>query len=278
MSTDTRSESALRERVRIIIFEADTTAGKAFDIALLWAIGTSVLIVMLESIEDVRRGWGDWLEVGEWVFTILFSIEYGVRLWSVGAPLRYARSFYGVVDLLSITPAYLGLFFAGAHSLTIIRSLRLLRIFRVLKLAQFMGEAHVLVTALIRSRRKILVFLGAITVAVFIIGSVMYLVEGPEHGFTSIPRGVYWAIVTLTTVGYGDIHPHTPLGQALAALVMILGYAVIAVPTGIVSVELNEAMHGDHRACPDCGEQGHELDSRYCRYCGTRLDDPVRRS
>lgn len=272
--THTHTGNALRTRLRVIIFEAETTAGRAFDVALLWAIGMSILIVMLDSMEEARQTYGDWLAAGEWTFTILFSLEYAIRLWVVRSPFAYARSFYGIVDLLSITPAYLGLFFGGAHSLIVIRSLRLLRIFRVLKLAQFMGEAHVLVTALRRSRRKILVFLGSITVLVFIMGAVMYLVEGPKHGFTSIPRGVYWAIVTLTTVGYGDIHPHTPLGQALAAMVMILGYAVIAVPTGIVSVELNEAMHGDHRACPACGEQGHELDSRFCRHCGAHLAKP----
>ena len=271
MASVDHTRNRLKERVHLIIFEADTSAGKLFDVALLWAISTSILIVMLDSVEEYRNRWGAVLAFGEWTLTALFTVEYLVRLWCVRAPAAYARSFFGVVDLLSILPAYVGLVMGGAESLMVIRSLRLLRIFRVLKLAQFLGEAHVLVTALKRSQRKILVFLGGVLVMVFIMGSVMYLVEGPEHGFTSIPRGVYWAIVTLTTVGYGDIHPHTPLGQAIAACVMVLGYGVLAVPTGIVSVELNEAMHSDHRACPGCGEQGHELDARYCRLCGTEL-------
>lgn len=264
---------SLRERIRVAIFEAETPFGRLFDVSLMWLILLSIGAVMLESMEEVREQWGPTLDVVEWVLTGFFTVEYLIRLWCVRAPWLYARSFFGVVDLLSVLPTYVGLVFGGAESLMVIRSLRLLRVFRVLKLAQFLGEAQVLVRALEQSRRKILVFLGSVLVAVVIIGSVMYLIEGPERGFSSIPRGVYWAIVTLTTVGYGDIHPQTSLGQFLAALVMVLGYGVLAVPTGIVSVELNQAMRDtDTRSCPACGKEGHEGDASFCRFCGSGLD------
>ncbi len=262
-----------RHRMHEIIFEADTPLGKAFDVALLVAIVLSVAAVLLESVASIRAQYGPLLRGIEWVFTILFTIEYILRLASVGRPMRYAVSFFGIVDLLAIVPTYLSFFIAGSQSLLVIRALRLLRVFRVLKLAHFLGEAHLLYAALRASSRKIVVFLGAVLTIVLIVGSAMYLIEGPEHGFTSIPQAVYWAIVTLTTVGYGDIAPQTVIGKFLASVVMILGYGIIAVPTGIVSVEiaasLKEATHT--QACTECGKEGHAIDARYCKYCGAQL-------
>ncbi|MDH5672498.1 MAG: ion transporter [Myxococcales bacterium] len=263
----------LRERVYVTIFEADTPAGKIFDVFLLLAIGASVVIVMLDSMEAVAQSHGALLGQLEWFVTVLFTAEYLLRLWSVRHPLAYARSFFGIVDLMALLPAYLGLFVAGSQSLMVIRSLRLLRIFRVLKLAHFLGEARVLIAALSASRNKILVFLGSVLILTIIVGSAMYMIEGPEHGFTSIPRGVYWAIVTLTTVGYGDIHPKTALGQLLASVVMIMGYGIIAVPTGIVSVEIAEASRRmvTTRTCRECNLEGHDPDAVHCKYCGEKL-------
>jgi voltage-gated potassium channel len=265
--------ASLRQQVHEIIFEAETPAGRLFDVVLLWAILLSVLVVMLDSVAEVHQRFGPELFVGEWILTALFTLEYLVRLWSVARPAAYARSFFGVVDLLSILPAYLSLVFSGAQLLIVIRSLRLLRAFRVLKLAQLLGEATVLAGALRASRSKILVFVGTVVIAVTIIGSLMYVIEGPAHGFTSIPRAVYWAIVTITTVGYGDISPQTPLGQALASVAMVLGYGIIAVPTGIVSVELAEAtrVRGEARACPSCAAADHHRDALFCRRCGSAL-------
>jgi len=263
----------VRERLHEIIYEAETPAGRAFDVALLVAILLSVLVVMLDSVRWIHVRYGEWLLACEWTLTVLFTLEYVLRLYAVKRPLAYARSFFGVVDLLSIVPSYLSLFVSGTQLLMIIRSLRLLRAFRVLKLVHLLGEAHVLSAALRASRSKIMVFLGTVVIAVTIVGSMMYLIEGPEHGFTSIPRAVYWAIVTITTVGYGDIHPQTPLGQALASLAMVLGYGIIAVPTGIVSVELAEASRTrvDTRACPTCSLEGHAADARFCKSCGNPL-------
>jgi voltage-gated potassium channel len=262
--------ASLRERVHEIIFEAETPAGRAFDVLLLWMILLSVFVVMLDSVAQVHERFGHLLLTCEWILTLLFTLEYVMRLWSVKKPLGYALSFFGMVDLLSILPAYLSLAFSGAQLLIIIRSLRLLRAFRILKLAQLLGEATVLSSALRASRSKILVFVGTVVIAVTIIGSMMYVIEGPAHGFTSIPRSVYWAIVTITTVGYGDISPQTPLGQALASLAMVLGYGIIAVPTGIVSVELAEATRtrAGERTCPACGLAGHDGDALFCKRCG----------
>ena len=273
MSPSDNNFPAWREKLHEVIFEAETPTGKAFDVALLWAIVITVAAVMLESVESIRNVWGAELRALEWCFTALFSIEYLLRLVSVRRPGKYVVSFYGIVDLLALLPTYLSLFIAGTHSLVVIRSLRLLRVFRVLKLIQFVGEANVLTQAIHNSRRKVTIFLGGVLSLAAIMGSLMYIVEGPEHGFTSIPRGVYWAIVTLTTVGYGDIHPQTPLGQALAALVMVLGYGIIAVPTGIVSAELVHASRdaGNTRCCPSCAREGHSLDAVWCKYCGHHL-------
>jgi voltage-gated potassium channel len=256
-----------------VIFEADTPAGKAFDVALLVTIVASVLTVLLESVASIRAGYGPLLRGLEWAFTLLFTVEYALRLLCVGQPLRYALSFFGLVDLLAIVPTYLSVFFAGAQSLIVIRALRLLRIFRVLKLAHFVGEARMLQAAIHASLRKITVFLGVVLTIVLIVGALMYLVEGEASGFSSIPQGIYWAIVTLTTVGYGDIAPQTVPGRVLASVVMILGYGIIAVPTGIVTVELAHARQAEvsTQACPQCGAGGHDVDARYCKYCGGRL-------
>ncbi|HEX5714797.1 MAG TPA: ion transporter [Thermoanaerobaculia bacterium] len=263
-----------RSKLHEVIFEADTPAGKAFDIALLVAILASVLVVVLESVPSVRADHGRTIWVAEWGFTILFTVEYLLRLIAVRQPARYARSFFGIVDLLAVLPTYLSMLLPGAQAFLVVRALRLLRVFRILKLGEFIGEARMLMLALKASVRKILVFLAVVLVLVLIIGSVMYLVETPESGFTSIPQSIYWAIVTLTTVGYGDIAPQTVLGRILASLVMILGYGLIAVPTGIVTVELSQTgrtREVSTQACPNCGLQGHDPDARHCKHCGASL-------
>lgn len=262
-----------RFRLHEIIFEADTRVGKAFDVALLISIVASVAAVTLESVAEIRTAYGPALRTLEWLFTGLFTLEYGLRLFCVGRPLRYATSFFGVVDLLAILPSYLSLFFAGTHSLIVIRALRLLRVFRVLKLVHFVGAERLLGAALRASFRKIVVFLGTVVTLVLIIGALMYLVEGEASGFTSIPVSVYWSIVTLTTVGYGDIAPQTVLGRFLASLVMIIGYGIIAVPTGIVTVELAKFKDKpvSTQACPQCSHEGHDTDARFCKYCGAGL-------
>ena len=262
-----------RGRLHEIIFEAETPAGRAFDVALIGLILLSVLAVMLESVGGVRRRYGPALYAVEWTFTLLFTLEYALRLLSVRRPLRYAASFYGVVDLLAIVPTYLSLLVPGGHYLLVVRILRLLRVFRVLKLAAHLSEADVLMRALRASRRKISVFLLTVLTLVVIIGTLLYVIEGEENGFTSIPVSIYWAIVTLTTVGYGDISPKTPAGQTLAAVVMIIGYGIIAVPTGIVTVEIAQAARKvvSTQACPECGSEGHDADAVYCKYCAARL-------
>jgi voltage-gated potassium channel len=262
-----------RFRLHEIIFEADTPAGKAFDVVLMWTILLSVAAVLLESVASIRQVHGDRLRTAEWTFTILFSVEYVLRLATVGRPRQYAFSPYGVIDLLAILPTYLSLLLPGAQSLLVIRALRLLRVFRVLKLAQFLREASQLRTALWASQRKIIVFLSTVLTLVVIIGAAMYLIEGERHGFTSIPKSIYWTIVTMTTVGYGDLTPQTVFGKMLASAVMIIGYSIIAVPTGIVSVELAHATRADvsTQACLECAREGHDTDARHCKYCGAAL-------
>lgn len=259
-----------RAKLHEIIFEANTPWGKAFDIILMIIIILSVLAVLLESVAGIRERYGTWLYTFEWIVTILFTIEYGLRLYSAGKTLRYATSFYGVIDLMAIIPTYLSAIVVGAQSLIVIRALRLLRVFRVLKLFHFVGEARELGTALRASARKIIIFLGAVLTIVVIVGALIYLIEGEEHGFTSIPESIYWAIVTMTTVGYGDIAPQTPLGRFLAAAIMILGYGIIAVPTGIVTVEIAGASRGriSTKICPQCASEGHDIDALYCKDCG----------
>jgi len=262
-----------RARLHEIIFEADTPLGKSFDVALIAAIIASVIAVMLDSVAAVRQDYGFWLSAFEWFFTLLFTLEYGLRLLSITRPSRYALSFYGIVDLLAILPTYLSLLLPGSQFLLTIRILRLLRVFRVFKLVNYLGAADTLRNALGASRRKIAVFLFTVMNLVVILGSLMYVIEGSESGFTSIPVSIYWAIVTLTTVGYGDISPHTPTGQVLASLIMITGYGIIAVPTGIVTAELTRAkqLEVSTQACPACSAEGHDPDARHCKFCGTLL-------
>lgn len=257
-----------------VIFEADTKAGQLFDVILIISICTSVATVMLDTVQSIHCSYGYLLYAVEWFFTILFTIEYLFRLLSVGSPWRYATSFFGIVDLLAILPTYFSLFFPGTQYLIVIRVLRVLRIFRVLKLMQYLTEASLIIKALKASRRKITVFLFTVFTLVIVLGSLMYLIEGAENGFTSIPRSIYWAIVTLTTVGYGDISPATPIGQTLASLIMILGYGIIAVPTGIVTVELSriQPVSTSTQVCPSCYSEGHDNDAIYCKYCGGKMD------
>lgn len=265
--------SARKAWLHEIIFEAETPAGRAFDVLLLWSILLSTAAVLLESVESYRDDQGTLFSRVEWVFTLLFTVEYILRLWCVRRPLRYARSFYGIVDLLSILPTYVSLVIPGAQPLMVVRALRLLRIFRVFKLGHFVNQGETLMRALRASRAKIRVFLFAVLNLVLIIGAVMYLVEGPEQGFTSIPKGMYWAVVTMTTVGYGDIIPQTTLGQFISGIVMIIGYGIIAIPTGIVSVEIARAGRSGvtTRSCPDCGREGHDPDAAHCKFCGGKL-------
>ncbi len=272
MDPTNRERAAWRNLMHEVIFEADTPNGKAFDVLLLVLIFSSIIVVMLESVVGIRVQYGHALRIAEWAFTIAFTIEYGLRLICVDRPLRYARSFFGIVDLLAIIPTYLSLFVAGAQSLIVIRALRLLRVFRVLKLGQFIQEAQVLRSALRASARKIVVFLGGVLTTVLIVGAAMYLIEGEASGFTSLPRSVYWAIVTMTTVGYGDIAPASTMGQILASVLMIMGYGIIAVPTGIVSVELAQATRSiSTQACPSCSRDGHAHDAVHCKYCGSKI-------
>ena len=270
----------VRLRLYEIIFESDTTAGKAFDVALMAVILASVGVVMAESIRTIDARYGDELRTAEWVFTVLFTVEYLLRLYCVGHKRRYARSFFGIVDLLAVLPGYIGLLFPGARYLTVVRLLRVLRVFRVLKLAVYMSETTELTRALAASRRKIEVFTVCVLTLVVILGSLMYLVEGGENGFTSIPKSIYWAIVTLTTVGYGDISPQTPLGQFLSAAIMLLGYAILAVPTGIVTAEMSRPhpTKGEPPATPRPrgaaalpGEETPDPPPHYCKHCGGKL-------
>ncbi len=270
-----KPDSGWRRRVYTVVFEADTPAGWLFDVALLLAIVLSVLAVTLESVTSFRGRFGDFLYVSEWIFTIGFTVEYVLRILSVKSWHKYAFSFFGIIDLLATIPTYLSLFIPGAQSPLIIRIFRVLRVFRIFKLTRFTGESAVLVRALAASGPKITVFLGVVLATVFTMGSAMYLIEGAESGFTSIPISIYWAIVTLTTVGYGDIAPVTVVGQAVASLVMIMGYAIIAVPTGIVTVEMANAARGRLLPvkCRCCGAGDHQADSVFCRACGERLEE-----
>jgi len=271
--SDLPARSSWRDQLHTIIFGADTPAGRLFDILLIWAILISVIAVMLESVASIRIDYGILLRRIEWALTILFTIEYGLRLMTARNAGRYARSFYGFVDLLAVLPTWISIFLAGAQTLAVIRALRLLRIFRILKLSQFLGEADSLMRALKSSRRKIVVFVGGVLTLILILGTAMYMIEGEANGFTSIPRSIYWAIVTMTTVGYGDIAPQTVLGQFLASIMMIIGYAIIAVPTGIVSVELARSGQPqvEQITCPGCSRPGHSSGDSFCRYCGSEL-------
>jgi len=273
--------SAFRERLYEIIFEADTPEGKLFDVALLGAILMSIIVVMLETVPQFHDKYFVTFYALEWLFTIFFTIEYIIRIYTVHRPRRYILSFYGIVDLLSILPTYLAIIFAGTQSLMVIRSLRLLRVFRIFKLGNFLFEGQVIIKSLKESRSKIAVFLTFIMIMVCIFGSIMYLIEGTagNESFDSIPRSVYWAIVTLTTVGYGDISPISPLGQFIAACIMIMGYAIIAVPTGIVTSDFTRAYRErksrqeiSTQVCSNCMHEDHDIDALYCKICGELLD------
>ncbi len=264
-----------RERLWRIIFLSDTRAGHIFDVVLLWIIGLSTLTVMLDSVEDLHQRHGTMFLTLEWVFTGLFTLEYLTRLWVVRRPWRYARSFFGVVDLLTILPSYVGLLIAGTHYLMVLRILRLLRMFRVLKMAEYLGEAGVLLNALSASRRKILLFFSAVLALVCVEGTIVYVIENDANpGFASIPQSIYWAIVTITTVGYGDIAPVTVLGKVMASVIMLTGFAIIAVPTGIVTSEIGREMQATRlrRRCRECGWDDHDSRARFCQQCGMKLD------
>ena len=268
-----KPRNRIRAHLHEIIFEADTRAGRVFDLVLIICILASVFVVMLDSVTALRKDYGFLLRWIEWTLTVLFTIEYLLRLWCIGRPLKYATSFYGIVDLLAILPTYLSLLVPGSQYLLVIRILRILRIFRVLKLVQFMKEAQSMSRALRASGRKLTVFFSTIIAMVVVFGSVMYVVEGEANGFTSIPRSLYWAIVTMTTVGYGDISPQTALGQALASVVMLIGFTIIAVPTGIVAAEMTRArdLPVSTQVCPMCAAEGHDFDAKHCKMCGEEL-------
>lgn len=263
-----------KERLHEIIFESNTREGKLFDIILLIAIFLSTMVVMLDSIAELHEKYGRLFLYLEWGFTILFSIEYIFRLISIQSPWKYVRSVTGLIDLLAILPTYLSVFFAGSQSLMVLRVLRLLRVFRIFKLGHFLAEMRFLGAALRSSLKKITIFLVTVLMLVIILGAIMYLVENGENGFHSIPESIYWAIVTITTVGYGDIAPVTPLGKFVASLIMLLGYGIIAVPTGIITTEMAQKLKNkkeSHETCPSCGKEGHDADARHCKYCGEKL-------
>ena len=262
-----------RERLYVMIFQTDTQAGRRFDQSLLLIILASLVVVILDSIDSIHQHYAGLLQAIEWGFTLVFAIEYGLRLYCSPKPLRYAFSFYGLVDLLAIVPGILALYYSDAQYLLIIRIIRMLRIFRVLKLSPYLKQANYLLSALRGSKQKIIVFLLSVCTLVTVFGTLMYVIEGPEHGFTSIPTGIYWAIVTLTTVGFGDIVPKTTLGQIISSLVMITGYSIIAVPTGIFTAELANAMRGEQlqHDCPVCKKNSHEHGAAFCSRCGNAL-------
>jgi len=270
-----------KTRLHEIIYEADTPAGKSFDIVLLITILASIVLVMLESVKSIDSNYHDILNISEWIITILFSIEYIARIITVKKPFKYIFSFYGMIDFLSTIPKYISIMVGGVHALAALRALRLLRIFRILKLARYLGASNNLISALKASRAKISVFLFAVLIVAVILGTIMYLVEGEENGFVNIPKSVYWCIVTLTTVGFGDIAPQTPLGQFIASLIMILGYGIIAVPTGIVSAEYTNQnkkeskkseLHLNTQSCPNCSAESHKDKAEYCYNCGYKLN------
>lgn len=275
------TDSQLKQTIYDIIFGYESKAGRRFDVALILAIILSVTAVLLDSVGSIHSRFGGFLFRLEWFFTILFTIEYALRLYSTPKPRTYIFSFYGIVDLLSILPTYIAFIFPSAIYLIVIRVMRVLRIFRILKLFRYMGEANLLFSALLQARRKIFVFLFSVVILITIFGALMFVIEGPENGFHNIPQSIYWAIVTITTVGYGDIAPQTPFGQFVAAIAMICGYAIIAVPTGIIGAELMQQVQNKSNApddnkkeCVNCHAKSHDLDARFCKFCGKRVEIP----
>jgi voltage-gated potassium channel len=267
-----------RQKIYDVIFGYESDAGQWFDILLILLILSSVSAVLLDSIASVHLRYGAILRNLELFFTVLFTIEYALRLYSSPDKRRYIFSFYGIVDLLSILPTYIAFFYPSAAYLIVIRILRVLRVFRILKLLRYMGEANMLYAALLQARRKIFVFLFSVITLIVIFGALMFIIEGGENGFENIPQSIYWAIVTITTVGYGDIAPQTPFGQFVAAIAMICGYAIIAVPTGIIGAELMQQMQQRNKApskqgseCTNCKATGHDMDARHCKYCGNLI-------
>ena len=266
-----------KERLYTVIFGTETPAGRRFDLLLIAAILLSIAVLFLDSMRSVRAHIGGMLYIAEWFFTLLFTLEYAVRVYCAQNRFAYMRSFYGLIDLLAVLPTYLAIFIPGASFLLMLRLLRVFSIFRILKLIRYANEANVLFRSLYQSRRKIMVFFSCLFILVTLFGSLLYVIEGPEHGFTSIPVSMYWAVVTLTTVGFGDITPQTPLGQAIASITMLMGYAIIAVPTGIITAELGREMRReyDRRHCPQCDKGGHERDARFCKYCGGEMEEVI---
>ncbi len=272
------TQSGWRRRWFLIIFHHSPGAPRHFDLLLIFAILVSVMIVLLDSVAAIHARWFMWLLAVEWIFTVFFTIEYVVRLCVVKRPWHYATSSWGVIDLLSILPTYISLMLPGGQALMVVRILRILRVFRVLKLTQYLAEGNLLVTAMMRSRRKIFLFISALMTIVVIFAAIMYLIEGPAHGFTSIPTSMYWAIVTMATVGYGDISPQTSLGRIVTSILILIGYSIIAVPTGIYTAELADTLRGsspdairDKRDCPACGLEGHDPQANFCRHCAHAL-------
>ncbi|MGL4830393.1 MAG: ion transporter [Vibrio sp.] len=271
-------QAHLKHRLYVIIFGTHTPAGKLFDLCLISAILSSLVLLVLESLPSMSE-WQSSLRIAEYLFTALFTLEYALRLYCSPKPSAYARSFYGVVDLLAILPTYLSFIFPSASIMGVIRLLRIMRIFRVLKLVRYLQDSNLLLRSLLAARRKIFIFFSTVAILVTIFGALIYVIEGPQNGFTSIPTSIYWAIVTITTVGYGDLVPRTPLGQTIASITMLLGYSILAVPTGIITAELNNEMHS-HRMlvkCPNCALSGHEPDALFCKHCGSELADPDKR-
>ncbi|WP_435247465.1 ion transporter [Vibrio sp. nBUS_14] len=273
------SGKPLKHHLYVIIFGTHTPAGRAFDISLIVAILASLLVLILESIPNVMTEWSQQLRYIEYTFTALFTLEYLLRLYCSPKPKSYATSFYGVVDLLAILPTYLAIIFPGASFMGVVRLLRVMRIFRILKLVRYLQDSNILLRSLLMARRKILIFFSTVGILVVIFGALIFVIEGPENGFTSIPHSIYWAIVTITTVGYGDMIPQTSLGKAIASLTMLLGYSILAVPTGIITAELSNEMnsHKELVKCPNCNRAGHDSDAMYCKHCASELADPDKR-
>ena len=273
------SRKPLKHHLYVIIFGTHTPAGRAFDISLIIAILASLLVLILESIPNVMTEWSQELRYIEYTFTALFTIEYLLRLYCSPKPKSYATSFYGIVDLLAILPTYLAIFFPGASFMGVVRLLRVMRIFRILKLVRYLQDSNILLRSLLMARRKILIFFSTVGILVVIFGALIFVIEGPENGFTSIPHSIYWAIVTITTVGYGDMVPQTAIGKAIASLTMLLGYSILAVPTGIITAELSSEMNSHKQLvkCPNCNRSGHDPDAIYCKHCASELADPDKR-